>query len=84
MQRDCRGQAGIHAPFKKYGIPTRIRTDNGVPIATNALMQLFSLSAWWVRLSAPNFIEAGKPEQNGRHERIYRCLKAETTRRPTI
>jgi hypothetical protein len=47
-------------------------------------VQLFSLSARWVRLSAPpNFIEAKKPEQNGGHERIYRCLKAETTGRPT-
>jgi hypothetical protein len=28
----------------------------------------------------PEFIELGRPEQNGRHERMHRTLKAETTR----
>lgn len=28
----------------------------------------------------PEFIEPGKPQQNGRHERMHRTLKAETTR----
>jgi transposase len=36
--------------FKEYGLPRRIRTDNGVPFATNTLARLSSLSAWWVRL----------------------------------
>jgi putative transposase len=41
------------------------------------------LSAWWVRLGIlPEFIEPGKPQQNGRHERLQRTLKAETTRPP--
>ena len=30
----------------------------------------------------PEFIEPGKPQQNGRHERMHRTLKAETTRPP--
>ena len=67
--------------FKKYGLPTRIRTDNGVPFATNTLARLSRLSAWWVRLGIlPEFIEPGNPQQNGRHERMHRTLKAETTR----
>jgi putative transposase len=33
--------------FKEYGLPKRIRTDNGVPFATNTLARLSSLSAWW-------------------------------------
>jgi len=67
--------------FKQYGLPKRIRTDNGVPFATNTLARLSSLSAWWVRLGImPEFIEPGKPQQNGRHERMHRTLKAETTR----
>jgi len=67
--------------FKEYGLPTRIRTDNGVPFATNTLARLSRLSAWWVRLGIlPEFIEPGKPQQNGRHERMHRTLKAETTR----
>lgn len=67
--------------FKEYGLPQRIRTDNGVPFATNTLARLSRLSAWWVRLGIlPELIEPGKPQQNGRHERMHRTLKAETTR----
>jgi putative transposase len=69
--------------FKEFGLPRRIRTDNGVPFATNTLARLSQLSAWWVRLGIlPEFIEPGKPQQNGRHERMHRTLKAETTRPP--
>lgn len=69
--------------FHEYGLPRRIRTDNGVPFATTTLARLSRLSAWWVRLGVmPEFIEPGKPQQNGRHERMHRTLKAETTRPP--
>jgi len=69
--------------FKEFGLPQRIRTDNGVPFATNTLARLSQLSAWWVRLGIlPELIEPGKPQQNGRHERMHRTLKAETTRPP--
>jgi putative transposase len=69
--------------FKEFGLPQRIRTDNGVPFATNTLARLSQLSAWWVRLGIlPEFIEPGKPQQNGRHERMHRTLKADTTRPP--
>jgi transposase InsO family protein len=69
--------------FREYGLPKRIRTDNGVPFATNTLARLSRLSAWWVRLGVlPELIEPGKPQQNGRHERMHRTLKAETTRPP--
>jgi putative transposase len=41
------------------------------------------LSAWWVRLGIlPEFIEPGKPHQDGRHARMQRTLKADTTRPP--
>jgi len=69
--------------FKEYGLPRRMRTDNGVPFATTTLARLSQLSAWWVRLGIlPEPIEPGKPQQNGRHERMHRTLKAETTRPP--
>jgi putative transposase len=69
--------------FKAFGLPKRIRTDNGVPVATNTLGRLSQLSAWWVRLGIlPECIEPGKPQQNGRHERMHRTLKADTTRPP--
>ncbi|HUP35802.1 MAG TPA: IS481 family transposase [Candidatus Limnocylindria bacterium] len=67
--------------FKEYGLPLRICTDNGVPFATATLARLSKLSAWWVRLGIlPEFIEPGRPDQNGRHERMHHTLKAATTR----
>lgn len=49
--------------FREYGLPQRIRTDNGVPFATNTLARLSRLSAWWVRLGVlPELIEPGKPQ----------------------
>ncbi len=69
--------------FQEWGMPERIRTDNGVPFATVSLARLSTLSAWFVRLGImPELIEPGEPQQNGRHERIHRTLKAEATRPP--
>jgi transposase InsO family protein len=69
--------------FREHGLPTRIRTDNGVPFATIALGRLSTLSAWWVRLGIlPDLIEPSAPQQNGQHERMHRTLKAEACRPP--
>lgn len=69
--------------FREHGLPARIRTDNGAPFATIALARLSALSVWWVRLGVlPDLIEPSSPQQNGRHERLHRTLKAEATRPP--
>jgi putative transposase len=69
--------------FQEFGLPLRMRTDNGVPFATVSLARLSTLSAWFIRLGIiPELIEPGKPQQNGRHERMHRTLKAEATRPP--
>jgi transposase InsO family protein len=66
--------------FKTYGMPNRIRTDNGVPFASNALARLSQLSVWFIKLGIyPELIEPGKPQQNGVHERMHRTLKQEAT-----
>jgi transposase InsO family protein len=66
--------------FATYGLPRRIRTDNGVPFASNALARLSQLSVWFVKLGIyPELIEPGKPHQNGVHERMHRTLKQEAT-----
>ena len=66
--------------FRTYGLPNRIRTDNGVPFASSALARLSHLSAWWIKLGIyPELIEPGKPQQNGIHERMHRTLKQEAT-----
>ncbi len=66
--------------FETYGLPNRIRTDNGVPFASNALARLSRLSVWFIKLGIyPELIEPGKPQQNGVHERMHRTLKQEAT-----
>jgi len=67
--------------FREYGLPQRIRTDNGVPFSSPlSLARLSRLSIWWVELGIlPDLIEPASPQQNGRHERMHRTLKAETT-----
>ena len=70
--------------FLERGLPTAIRSDNGVPFASpNALFNLSKLSVWWLRLGvAIERIKPGHPEQNGRHERMHLTLKKEATRPP--
>src|SRR5262245_45160362 len=70
--------------FREYGLPRVIRTDNGNPFAScSALAGLSRLSVRWIRLGiALERIQPGHPEQNGRHERMHRTLKAETARPP--
>lgn len=64
--------------FQEFGVPERIRSDNGPPFATKALGGLSQLSIWWIKLGiAPERIEPGKPQQNGRHERMHRTLAQE-------
>jgi transposase InsO family protein len=69
--------------FRAYGLPQRIRSDNGVPFATQALGRLSGLAVWWIRLGIlPDLIAPASPHQNGRHERMHLTLKRECTRPP--
>ena len=69
--------------FAEYGLPARIRSDNGGPFAGGGLTRLSRLAVWWIRLGiVPERIAPGHPEQNGSHEQFHRVLKAETTRPP--
>ena len=70
--------------FLKRGLPAAIRSDNGVPFASpSALFNLSKLSVWWLRLGiAIERIRPGRPQQNGRHERMHLTLKKEATRPP--
>jgi transposase InsO family protein len=86
----CEGMAAIDdeaaqeasiQTFRKYGVPAAIRSDNGVPFASQGLGGLTKLSVLWLRLGIEHErIKPGHPEQNGRHERMHRTLKRETTR----
>jgi len=69
--------------FREFGLPAVIRTDNGIPFATTAIRRLSRLHVWWLKLGiSPELIQPAHPEQNGRHERMHRTLKAKTTRPP--
>lgn len=61
--------------FRDKGLPEAIRTDNGSPFASRALGGLSRLSVWLIKLGIrPERIARGKPQQNGRHERMHRTL----------
>jgi transposase InsO family protein len=67
--------------FRRYGLPQAIRTDNGTPFGSNGAGGLTRLSAWWLKLGIePHFIRPASPQENGRHERMHRTLKAQTSR----
>jgi transposase InsO family protein len=78
-----RVRAIFEAAFREYGLPQAIRTDNGAPFASTALAGLSRLAVWWIKLGmVPERIQAGHPEQNGRHERMHRTLKQEVAMPP--
>lgn len=69
--------------FREFGLPERIRTDNGTPFASRGAGGLSELSVWWIKLGIRHErIQPGHPEQNGRHERMHRTLKQETLKPP--
>ena len=71
----------FHRLFQERGLPLAIRSDNGVPFASRGLYGLSRLSVWWLRLGIGlERIAPGKPQQNGRHERMHLTLKQETIR----
>jgi len=69
--------------FREYGLPQRIRSDNGVPFASTGLGGLSRLSVWWVKLGIGlERIDPGRPDQNGCHERMHRTMKRATAMPP--
>jgi transposase InsO family protein len=70
--------------FRQYGLPKAIRSDNGEPfVAVAAAGGLSQLSAWWAKLGIQlERIDPGKPQQNGRHERMHLTLKIDTCNPP--
>ena len=74
----------FESAFCEFGRPLAIRTDNGPPFATVAAGGLSALAIWWIKLGIrPERIAPGKPQQNGRHERMHRTLKQDATKPPS-
>jgi transposase InsO family protein len=67
--------------FREHGLPDAIRCDNGAPFGSSGAGGLTRLSVWWLKLGvAPRFIRPASPQDNGRHERMHRTLKADTAK----
>lgn len=68
----------LEKSFYQYGLPTYLRHDNGPPFAACGAGRLSRLSVSIIKAGViPEWIDPGKPYQNGRHERMHRTLKAE-------
>jgi putative transposase len=69
--------------MRAHGLPERLRMDNGPPFASRGAGGLSRLSVGWAKLGIVlERITPGSPQENGRHERMHRTLKAETSRPP--
>lgn len=69
--------------FGETGVPEAMRSDNGSPFGAAGAGGLSRLSVWLLRLGIDvRFIPPGSPQDNGRHERMHRELKAATAREP--
>lgn len=64
--------------FREFGLPLRIRSDNGPPFASLGAGRLSRLSIKLLKAGViPEWIDPGEPQQNGRHERMHLTLEQE-------
>ena len=76
-------QAVMATVFNEYGLPKRMRSDNGAPFASRAIGGLSRLSIWWLKLGIEvERIPPGTPSAHGRQERFHRTLKQHTAEPP--
>ena len=76
-------RSAMERVFKDIGLPDAIRSDNGTPFGSTGAGGLSTLSVWWIKLGIePRYIPPASPQDNGRHERMHRTLKAETSKPP--
>jgi hypothetical protein len=73
--REAEARPAMERAFREYGLPEVMRSDNGTPFASASPTGLTVLSAWWIKLGIrPERIRPGKPQENGRLERLHRTL----------
>jgi putative transposase len=65
----------LDAAFREFGLPHYMRSDNGSPFASRGAGGLSQLSVKLIKAGVmPERIAPGKPQQNGRHERMHLTL----------
>lgn len=65
----------LDAAFREFGLPLRLRSDNGPPFASIGAGGLSQLSVKVIKAGVvPERIVPGKPQQNGRLERLHLTL----------
>jgi len=73
----------LDAAFREYGLPLRLRSDNGPPFATIGAGGLSRLSVRAIKAGVtPERIRPGRPQENGRHERLHLTLLQDTAAPP--
>ena len=73
----------LDAAFREFGLPHRLRSDNGSPFASRGAGGLSKLSVRLIKAGVrPERIAPGKPQQNGRHERMHLTLLQDTASPP--
>jgi putative transposase len=73
----------LDAAFREYGLPVRLRSDNGPPFATTGAGGLSRLSVKVIKAGVtPERIAPGKPQENGRLERLHLTLLQDTASPP--
>jgi len=73
----------LDAAFREFGLPHRLRSDNGAPFASRGAGGLSRLSVKVIKAGVvPERIAPGKPQQNGRLERLHLTLLQDTASPP--
>jgi transposase InsO family protein len=73
----------LEAAFREFGLPRYMRSDNGSPFASRGAGGLSQLSVKLIKAGVtPERIAPGKPQQNGRHERMHLTLLQEVASPP--
>lgn len=73
----------LAAAFLEYGLPWALRSDNGPPFASTGAGGLSRLAVLVIKAGVmPERIDPGKPQQNGRLERLHLTLLQDTASPP--
>lgn len=73
----------LDAAFREFGLPKVLRSDNGPPFASCGAGGLSQFSVKVIKAGVlPERIEPGKPQQNGRLERLHLTLLNDTADPP--